>query len=502
MTQDLTAGPFRIDPDRAAVTGPDGAAIRLRPQSFAVLRHLAANAGRIVGKDELAELVWPDVAVTDDSLMQCIADIRRALGPAGQGLIRTLPKRGYLIDAAPAAPAGPAPPAFLGDPLRPAVAVLPFRAIAGGERAAGLGEGIGEDVIVELSRSPDLSVIARASSFRFADTGDDPAAIAAALGVRFLLGGTVRLDGDRLRVTAHLVRCPSGEELWAERFDRGLAAVFDIQTEIARTVTATVLGRIASADAPPPARPPEDLAAYDLVLAGLRALHRYTRADLEAARDAFRAATLREPGYGRPHGLLALTEIYLPWYYGIDTDVSAAVAPAERAVALDARDTRGHCALGIARLMDRAHDRARMHFETGLRANPNDDLLLIEYARFLMYDDRAEDALAYAAEAMRLNPFHPNWYWNIEGRVLHTLGRFEAAEHAFARVTNPPFWTHAYLAACAAALGRPGRAAEHRARLRAACPDFTLARFARIFPYRNPATEARFLDGLRAAGLP
>jgi TolB-like protein/DNA-binding winged helix-turn-helix (wHTH) protein/Tfp pilus assembly protein PilF len=497
MMHDLTAGPFHIDLDREAVTGPEGTAIRLRPQSFAVLRHLAANAGRIVGKDELAEAVWPDVAVTDDSLMQCIADIRRALGPAGQGLICTLPKRGYLIDA----PATAAPPTFLGDPHRPAVAVLPFRAIAGGERAAGLGEGIGEDVIVELSRSPDLSVIARASSFRFADTGD-PAEIAAALGVRFLLGGTVRLDGARLRVTAHLVRCPSGEELWAERFDRGLASVFDIQTEIARTVTATVLGRIASVDAPPSARPPEDLAAYELVLAGLRALHRYTRGDLEAARDAFRAAIEREPGYGRPHGLLALTEIYLPWYYGIDTDASAAVAPAERAVALDARDTRGHCALGIARLMDRAHDRARAHFETGLRANANDDLLLIEHARFLMYDDRAEAALAYSAEAMRLNPFHPNWYWNIEGRVLHTLGRFEAATVAFERVANPPFWTLAYLAACAAALGRSDLAAEHRDRLRAAHPGFTLARFARIFPYRNPDTEARFLASLRAAGLP
>lgn len=497
MPQTLTAGSFRIDLDREAVTGPDGAEVRLRPQSFAVLRHLAANAGRIVGKDELAETVWPDVAVTDDSLMQCIADIRRGLGPAGQGLIRTLPKRGYLIDAV----AARSPPAFLGDPLRPAIAVLPFRAIGGGEHATDLGEGIGEDVIVELSRSSDLSVIARASSFRFAGT-DDPAGIAHALGVRFLLGGTVRLDREHLRVTAHLVRCPAGEELWAERFDRGLADVFDIQTEIARTVTATVLGRIATADAPPSARPPGDLAAYELVLRGLRALHRYTRADLEAAREAFRDAIRREPGYGRPHGLLALTEIYLPWYFGIDSDVFAAVAPAERAVALDARDTRGHCALGIAALMERAHDRARAHFETGLRANPNDDLLLIEYARFLMYDDRAEAALAYSAEAMRLNPFHPNWYWNIEGRVLHTLGRFEAATRAFERVASPPFWTIAYMAACATALGQDDRAAALRDRLRASRPDFTLARFATIFPYRNPATEAAFLASLRAAGLP
>ena len=153
-------------------------------------------------------------------------------------------------------------------------------------------------------------------------------------------------------------------------------------------------------------------------------------------------------------------------------------------------------------MMAHDHAGARGHFETGFRMNPNDDLLLIEYARFLMYDDRPEEGLKMVAEAMRLNPFHPNWYWNIEGRCLHTMGRFEEAIAAFERVANPPFWTLAYLASCAAALGRTERAAEMRQRLMASRPDFTLERFETIFPYRNPETAARFLDTLRAAGVP
>ena len=145
---------------------------------------------------------------------------------------------------------------------------------------------------------------------------------------------------------------------------------------------------------------------------------------------------------------------------------------------------------------------AREHFETGVRMNCNDDLLLIEYARFLMYDDQGEKGIAVVAEAMWLNPFHPNWYWNIEGRCLHTLGRYEEAVAAFERVVSPPFWTLAYLASCAAMLGQTKRAAELRDRLLAARPDFTLARFSRVFPYRNPATAGRFIESLRAAGVP
>ena len=230
-------------------------------------------------------------------------------------------------------------------------------------------------------------------------------------------------------------------------------------------------------------------------------MHRYSREEMEEARDRFRAAIRREPGYGRPHGLLAMTEIYLPWYFGIDTDVSAAVAPAERAVALDERETKGHCALGITRMMARDHARANQHFETGLRFNSNDDLLLLKYGRFLMYDDRAEEGLRRVGEAMRLNPFHPNWYWNIHGRCLHTLGRFEEAIGSFDRVVNPPFWTLLYLAGCHAMIGNAAQAGEFRLRLMASRPDFSLAKFGTIFPYRNRATAAAFLETLRAAGV-
>ena len=318
---------FRIDLDRQIVIRPDGAEMRPRPQSFAVLLHLTKNVGRIVSREELFDAVWPGIAVTDDSLTQCMTDLRRILGSEGRSMLRTLPKRGYLLEAGGSenwppgasqrAPAGPA------EPLRPVVAILAFRPLSGTPLEASLCEGIAEDLIVELSRNPDLAVVARQSSFRF-DAMAEPRTVCRALGARFLVAGSVRVAGERLRVATHLVAA-DGREIWAERYDRAftLAELFDVQTEIARTVTGTVAGRIDLVDSPPASQRPEKLAAYQLVLKGLRSMHRYTRDDLEAAREAFRSAIAAEPGFGRPYGLLAMTEIYLPWYYRIDTDVSA-----------------------------------------------------------------------------------------------------------------------------------------------------------------------------------
>ena len=138
--------------------------------------------------------------------------------------------------------------------------------------------------------------------------------------------------------------------------------------------------------------------------------------------------------------------------------------------------------------------RGRSSSNPGLRANPNDDLLLIEHGRYLMYVDRPEDGLGRVAEAMRINPYRPNWYWNIQGRCLHMLGRKNEALEAFQRVHAPTFWVQASIAACHGALGNRQAAAvarKERFRLR---PDFDLATFFRIFPYKNEATFLQFIE--------
>lgn len=386
-------------------------------------------------------------------------------------------------------------------PKRPSIAVLPFRSLSEDQEAGYFGEGVAEDIIIELSRSSELFVVARQSSFRFDAEDSGPQAIGEALGVRFCLSGSIRRSERNLRISAHLVTCADGQEIWADRYDRELKDVFDIQTEIARTVTATVVGRIASADATDDGQRPGNLQSYDLVLRGLQALHRYTKQDIETAQTCFAEAICLDADYGRAHGLLAIAKIYANWYYGFETDQSRAAELAEKAVQLDARNTKAHCALGMTRMLAGDHSGAGYHFEAALALNSNDDLLLVEYGRYLMYADRAEEGILKIREAMRLNPYHPNWYWNIYGRCLHTLGRYEEAIEIFEKVVKPPFWTIAYLAACSAAVGDRERAAAFRAQIYQERPDFTLKAFAAIFPYQNQRTAERYFKTFKMAGI-
>lgn len=444
-------------------------------------RHDAAlkqfNTLRDLLRDELG--VSPEKQTLD-----LVRDIQAARA-AGRAEVPADP--GPQPSAAPAAPLG-----------RPSIAVLAFRPLTPDPDSTFFGEGIAEDVITELARESGLLVVSRHSSFRFSETDTPIGEIGAQLGVRFLLGGSVRVAGTRMRATAHLVECATGRETWSERFDREIEDIFAIQTEIARTVTATVVGRITEAEAERTRRnSPETLESYTMILCGLRHMHRPQVAEFDEAEDWFARAVEASPDSARALGLLATTRIYRRWYFDIDGEMSDILPLAERAIALDPREPKAHCALGIVHTIDRNFDRARYHFEAGLSANPNDDLLLVEYGRFLMYDDRSEEGLERIRESMRLNPLHPNWYWNIRGRCLHTLGRFEEALDAFGRIHTPPFYVPAYRAACLASLGRMAEAVAARDDLYRQRPDFDLAHFMSIFPYRNPETAERFFETLR-----
>jgi adenylate cyclase len=208
--------------------------------------------------------------------------------------------------------------------------------------------------------------------------------------------------------------------------------------------------------------------------------------------ESLARAVALAPENGRAIGLLVLARIYQRWNYASQTEVSDLLPLAERALMLDGRDSRAHCAMAVALLLSRDHARAGHHFEAGLAANPNDDLLLIEYGRYLFYVDRPEDALLRIRDAMRLNPLHPEWFWNIQGRCLHLLGRHGEALAAFQRIATPAFYHFAYMAACQKALGQDAEAEDMRNRLYIANPDFDVARFVAALPHRSAATAARF----------
>lgn len=509
-----------LEAERAALRALLAAALTRRmrlEQADGAQEALIATATRLLALDPLQENVHRrlmqayaaqgrhDAALRQFELLRQVLadDLGVEPEPVTVDLMREIRRaRQAGAQAMPAAEPEPSPrPVSV--PRRPSVAVLPFEVLSDDREASYFGEGVAEDITIELSRGGETMVVAPRSARRAAGEGVPLAEIGRRLGVRFCLTGTVRAAGDRVRVAAHLIRAADEAELWAERYDRDLSDIFAIQTDIARTVSGTVVGRIHSADAPGSgAAAPGGLAAYDLVLRGISRMHSYTEAGFAEAEESFAQAVRAEPDYGRPHGLLALTRLYLRWYYRMDSDVEDILPLAQRAVALDGGDAKSQCALGMVQLLRRRHARAGNAFETAVRLNRNDDLILTEYARYLMYCDRGEEGIRRVREAMRLNPYHPNWYWNIYGRCLHVLGRYDEAIAAFEHVEPRGFWVDAYMAACHAMQGRGDEAARLCGLVMKARPDFTLERFGAIFPHENPATRAAFYETLRAAGLP
>ncbi len=174
----------------------------------------------------------------------------------------------------------------------------------------------------------------------------------------------------------------------------------------------------------------------------------------------------------------------------------------EKALSLDPHESKCHLALGVAHLFRAAHDKAGYHLTHSSGLNPNDDLIMVEHGRFQMYVGKPQEGADLVRQAMRRNPYHPNWYWNILGRCLHTSGAFEEAIAAFERISTAQFWTHAYLAACYSSTGNEAKAGEHVSETLALRPDFRLSRFSRHLPYRDKADLHRFLETLRRAGLP
>jgi adenylate cyclase len=220
---------FTLDIARSRLCADDED-IKLRPKSFDVLRYLVENADRLVTKDELVRAVWDKVVVTDESLTRCMSDVRLALGDADQRIIKTVPRRGYMFAAKVSKPV--ALTAALPLPDRPSIAVVPFTNRSGDAQQDYFADGISEDLITNLSKFAGLFVIARHSAFRYRGADLDVRQIGRELGVRYLLGGSVRRDAERIRITAQLVDAETSEQLWAEYYDRELTGIFAVQDEV------------------------------------------------------------------------------------------------------------------------------------------------------------------------------------------------------------------------------------------------------------------------------
>lgn len=388
-------------------------------------------------------------------------------------------------------------------PDRPSIAVLPFSNMSGDPDQEFFSDGISEDIITELSRNRSLFVVARNSSFVFRGRAVDIREVGSSLGVLYVLEGSVRKAGNRIRVTAQLINAASGEHLWADKYDGDLVDVFALQDEISRTIVSTIAGRLEQSQVERlTQRPTADLSAYEEVLRGQKFLHQYSQVDYTRARECFERAISADPGFARAKALLAVVESYC-WFWDDDPSLlERAVEAGQAALALDPHESKCHLALGIAYLLKSSHDKAGYHFTRGSNLNPNDDLIMVEHARFHLYVGKPLQGAELVRQAMRRNPYHPNWYWNILGRCLHTAGCVAEAIPVFENVSEPQFWTHAYLAACHAAIGNTEKAREQVHQTLKLRPDFKVSEFAAHLPYRSSSDLQSFLDTLRRGGLP
>lgn len=503
-----------VDFRREEVRGRCGARIELRAGAFAVLRYLAAKAGELATKDELLAECWPGVIVGEDSLTQCISEIRRALGEGGRGLIRTVSRRGYALVLPPAPSVAGPPPSAPGALARqpadfwPSIAVLPFDEF-GAEAGTGLlGAGFAEDITTELARNRELTIIARHSAFAAEAQGKPPAEVAALLGVRYVVEGSIRHAGERMIVNAQLIDARDSRHVWAERYGFSAAELFAAQDELVARIAGTLFSEVrAGARAASLRHPPADLGAYELVLQSQAFRHRH---DVIPARALAARAVALDPGYGRAHISLGFAiavdaGLSLSGTVGLEV-LPEATAMIRRGIELEPAIAYGHQALGYALFLTGRLDEALQAAEHSIVLGPNDAEALTFLSIVQGSVGRYAAALASIERALRLSPLLPGYYQGIGATALYALDRFEEASwRATAAMERDRSYTFGYAIGAAAdmALGRETDAAVRIAVLLRDYPGFTMQspRIAQAFA-RDPALRARFLRHLRDAGLP
>src|SRR5271154_157099 len=301
---------FVLDVRRGSLLTAAGEELPLRRQSFEMLCLFVENAGRLLDRDSINRAIWSDVAVTDDSMTQCVRDIRRAIGDDAQRILKTVPRRGYLFDVVIAHDPPTAPSlaglalAGLALPDKPSLVVLPFQNMSGDPEQVYFTDGLVEDITTALSCIRSLFVIARNSAFNYQGRTVDVRQIGRDLGVRYALEGSVRRAGNRLRVTAQLIDASSGGHVWAERYDRDVSDIFAVQDEIATSVAGVIEPALADAEQQRVLRkPPERLDAWEAYQRGLWHFNKYGSGENQAAQTFFRRAIALDPNFAPgPYG--------------------------------------------------------------------------------------------------------------------------------------------------------------------------------------------------------
>jgi adenylate cyclase len=390
---------------------------------------------------------------------------------------------------------------------KPAIAVLPFVNMSGEPEQEFFADGITEDILTELSRFRELFVISRNSAFVYKGKPINLQKVAKELGVQYVVEGSVRKAGNRVRITVQLIDAEADRHLWAERYDRDLADIFAIQDEVTSSIVSILPGRVAAAAHDRVQRkPPESLAAYECVLAGKLLHHRAARADNEEALRMLERAIALDPGYAHAHAwkacVLGQSFVY-GWCADAEATMRTVIGEVRLALSLDENDSDVHRVLAAVNLsMHRDHDKALYHQERALALNPNDDLIVVQQGEMLTWIGQAEQGIEWIQKAMRLNPYHPERFWHHLGRAYFVARHYGEAVKAFRRISRADHSHLAFLAACHAQLGDAAAAKGAAQNVLQRAPDFSIERFIATQHYKQESDREHHRAALLKAQLP
>ncbi len=389
-------------------------------------------------------------------------------------------------------------------PAAPSIAVLPLEDLNPDKEQNYFSDGITNDLITDLSKFSELFVIASDTAFTYKGKDARIQDVGRELAVRYVVTGSVRRAGDRIRININLVDSTTGRHIWAERYDRPTTDLFELQDEIVQTVVGTLVTRVHhSENQRVLSSKPDKFQAYDAYLRGRAVWQSWTGDANREARDWFNRAIELDPSFSLAYGYLSYTLVQ-GWLGGWTRDretLERARQLAQKAVELGPSEFDNHWSLAAAYLHDREFDKAMAAYRRAYELNPNSPSLLVDLSEALVYVGRVDEAVQHVERAMRLNPIYPDWYLWTLGIVLYHAGEYQRALEALLKMSNPANLSRRHLIATNVRLGRMAEARRVAAEFMANEPTYTLDR-ERVWPYRDEAMREQLVADLRSAGLP
>jgi TolB-like protein/Tfp pilus assembly protein PilF len=393
-------------------------------------------------------------------------------------------------------------------PDKPSIAVLPFVNMSEDPKQEYFSDGLTEEIITALSKTPKLFVIARNSTFTYKGKPVKVQQVGRELGVRYVLEGSVRKAGDRVRITAQLVDAQSGNHLWAERYDRDLKDIFALQDEITKKIiTALQVELTEGEQARLLAKGTDNLDAYVKLLQGREHQHHMNKEDNALGRQLIKEAIALDPEYANAYTFLASSHVLDMWLGASKSpreSLAQAIKLAQKSIALDDSYATAHAFLGYLYTLARQHDKGIAACERAVALDPNSATAHAHLGTNLYWADRPEDAIPLLKKAIRLNPIPPTWYLMSLSMAYRDTGRHEESISACRKALNREpknVIVHLALAATYVLSGREEEARAEAAEILRIDPKFSLERLAKTRPHKNQANTKSFIDALRKAGL-